>query len=290
MRFTKMQGLGNDYIYVDALEQEVPSPALLSRGISDRHFGIGGDGLILLLPATRPDADFRMRIFNADGSEAKMCGNGIRCLARYIYTRGLLQRPELHIETLAGVRTVWLTLEGGKVTGARVDMGEPVLEPQRIPMAASGPEFVRQPLPFEIQGNRLEVLATAVSMGNPHCVLEVEDTAKAPVETWGPAIEHHPAFPERVNVEFVQVLESGHLKVRVWERGSGETLACGTGACASLVAAHRWGKTGRRAQVSLPGGSLEIEWGPDGHVYMTGPAVEVFEGDFDPWQFLPAES
>src|SRR5712692_2804078 len=253
MKFTKMHGLGNDYIYVNGFQEQIDNPAAVARAVSDRHFGIGSDGLILILPSTC--ADFRMRMFNADGSEAQMCGNGIRCLAKYVYDHGLTQHTTIQVETLAGVLALQLFPSGGVVEKVRVKMGEPRLERVQIPM----------------QGPAGRVLQEAL----------VVDGTTFDVTAWGPRFEHHPAFPEGVNTEFVRVLDSQTFAMRVWERGSGETLACGTGASAAAVACHLTGHTGRRVTGHLLGGSLELEWnGADNQVYMTGPAVEVFHGEW----------
>lgn len=275
MRFTKMHGAGNDYVYVDCFQQpEPPDPAALARRISDRHFGVGGDGLILILPSSKADA--RMRMFNADGSESEMCGNGIRCVAKYVFDHGLCRKPELAIETGAGILVLRLEIRGGKVERARVDMGRPVLEAQRIPTTFAGSPVVRVPL--KVGGRTLH--ATCVSMGNPHCVMFVEELSDDLVLGVGPLVERDEHFPRRVNVEFVQVLKPDEVRMRVWERGSGETLACGTGASAACVAGVLEGVTGRRVLAHLRGGDLELEWAEDDHVYLTGPAVEVFSGEW----------
>jgi diaminopimelate epimerase len=275
MKFTKMHGIGNDYIYVNGFEEHIEQPAEVARAVSDRHFGIGSDGLILILPSSH--ADFRMRMFNADGSEAQMCGNGIRCLAKYVYDRGMTQKTTMQVETLAGVLALQLFLSHGVVERVRVKMGEPRLERPQIPMRGPAGRVLREPL--IVDGTTFEV--TAVSMGNPHCVVFVDDPQTFDVASWGPRFEHHPAFPEGVNTEFVQVLDVQTFSMRVWERGSGETLACGTGASAVAVACHLTGRTGRRVTGHLRGGSLELEWnGTDNQVYMTGPAVEVFNGEW----------
>jgi len=276
LRFTKMHGLGNDYIFVNGMSERLPRVSLprLARALSDRHFGIGADGLILVLPSR--SAQFRMQVFNADGSEAEMCGNGIRMFARYVYEHGLTRDRELAVETLAGVIRPRLMVRGGRVASVRVDMGEPRLERSEIPMRGKPGRVIGEAL--RVDGERYEV--TAVSMGNPHCVIFVKEVAEFPVARVGPAIERHRAFPRRTNVEFVQVLGRSALRMRVWERGAGETLACGTGACATLVAAVLNGKADRKATVHLPGGDLKIEWREsDNHVYMTGPAEEVFCGE-----------
>jgi diaminopimelate epimerase len=282
MQFTKMQGAGNDYIYVDCFDEPLPHDIPdLARRVSDRRFGVGGDGLILICPSDRADAE--MRMYNADGSAAEMCGNGIRCVAKYVYDHGICQRDTLRIESAGNVRTLELTLEGDRVRQVRVDMGPPVLTPAAIPTtlrSPAGPEAPVIDTPIELGGRTFNV--TCVSMGNPHCVTWVE----APTDDWvlgvGPKLEVDPRFPKRVNCEFVQVLSRSEVKQRTWERGSGETLACGTGACAVGVAGVLTGRTDRKVAVHLPGGDLRIEWNEsDGHVYMTGPAVEVFTGQWN---------
>jgi diaminopimelate epimerase len=274
MRFVKMHGLGNDYVYVDCFHERVSEPARLARRISDRHFGVGGDGLILILPSEVADA--RMRIFNADGSEAQMCGNGIRCLAKYVYESGIARKPELTIETLAGNLRLRLFTADGVVERVRVDMGMPRLRRQDIPMLGQGEPVLGETL--TVADRQFE--ATCLSMGNPHCVIYVDDVANYPVTHYGPLLEHHPQFPQRTNVEWVQWMNRREIRQRTWERGSGETLACGTGACAATVASVLTGKTERAVTVHLLGGDLEVEWAADDHVYMTGPAVEVFRGEW----------
>jgi len=278
LAFTKMHGLGNDYVLLDCMrscppEEELPQ---LARTLSDRHFGVGGDGIILVLPSRA--ASFRMRIFNADGSEAEMCGNGVRMFAQYVYEHRLTEDTDLEIETLAGIIRPHLVVRSGRVSSVKVDMGVPRLTRKEIPMKGepAGGRVVREKI--KVGGERLEV--TCVSMGNPHCVVFVDDVARYPVERMGPALEHHQLFPRRTNAEFVQVVGHGELRMRVWERGAGLTLACGTGACASLVAAHLAGLAGRKATVHLPGGDLQIEWRQDDHVIMSGPATQVFRGEW----------
>jgi diaminopimelate epimerase len=274
MRFIKMHGIGNDYIYVDCFRETVKEPERLAIHISDRHFGVGGDGLILIMPSDKADAC--MRMFNADGSEAQMCGNGIRCLAKYVYDSGLSRKADLTVETLAGVLPLQLFTSNGSVEKVKVNMGLPRLRRQEIPMLGEGDRVLGEKL---TAGDR-EFTVTCVSMGNPHCVIYVEDVAKFPVTYYGPLLEHHPRFPQRTNVEWVEWLNRQEVRQRTWERGSGETLACGTGACAAAVASVLNGKTDRAVTVHLLGGDLEIEWADDDHVYMTGPAVEVFRGDW----------
>ena len=283
MRFVKMHGIGNDYIFVDCFEQSLPeAPEVLAPKLSDRHFGIGGDGLILILPSDVADA--RMRIFNADGSEAEMCGNGVRCVAKYIYERGLSRKNPLRIETGRGILSLQLKIQGDRVTEVTVDMGEPILEAARIPTTLPGSPVVEAPLTLN-DGTSVNV--TCVSMGNPHCVIFTEDLTDETFCRLGPIIEKHPAFPQRVNVEFVRVCSPQRVEVRVWERGSGETLACGTGACAVCVAGALTGRTERKITVRLPGGELITEWAPSGSVFMTGPATTVFTGEW-PAEIEPA--
>lgn len=274
MRFTKMHGIGNDYVYVDCFCEQVAAPAALARAISERHFGVGGDGLILIMPSD--SADVRMRMFNADGSEAQMCGNGLRCLAKYAYDHGRAKANPMKVETQAGIKTVEIAVGGdGRVAAARVDMGEPILSPAAIPVKLEGDRAVDVTL--EAGGQSLAV--TCVSMGNPHAVAYVDDVGAVDLERIGPEIENHRLFPERVNAHFVQVHSPGEVAMRTWERGSGITLACGTGACAVCVAGVLTGRTARQITAHLPGGDLRVEWAEtDNRVYMTGPAVEVFTG------------
>lgn len=274
MEFTKMHGLGNDFIVV-AGEQQLPDDvAQLAINLCNRYFGIGADGLVYILPSDK--ADFRMRIINSDGSEAEQCGNAIRCVAKYVFDNGLTNKQELMIETLgAGAQTVQLTVEDGQVQSVRVDMGEPILNGLQVPTTVDAEQVVEHAI--EVDGR--EFRFTAVSMGNPHCVIYVEDAANFDLATWGPKLETHPMFPRKINVEFVTVKSRKHTDMRVWERGAGPTLACGTGACATVVSSVLNGLTDRAATVSLKGGDLLIEWNEtDNHVYMTGPAAEVFRG------------
>jgi diaminopimelate epimerase len=279
MRITKMHGIGNDYIYVDALNQDLAGLDLpaLARSLSDRHFGVGGDGIILVLPSDQ--ADFRMRMFNSDGSEAEMCGNGMRCFAKYVHDHGLTDKTELVVETGAGLIRPSLQITDGTVTTVTVDMGRPVLARERIPMAGSPADQPVVDEPLVVGGEEYRI--TCVSMGNPHCVLFVDNVSEAPVHAIGPLIENHPAFPARTNVEFVCVAGPALLHMRVWERGSGETLACGTGASASAVAASLTGRAERACTVKLLGGKLDIQWRHDDRVVLTGPAVEVFDAEVD---------
>ncbi len=286
MRFTKMHGIGNDYVYVDAFEQRVADPAGLAPIVSDRHTGIGGDGMILILPSEI--ADVRMRMFNADGSESEMCGNGVRCVAKYAYEHGLSESNPMRVETGRGVLTLELEVKGGKVEAVTVDMGRPILDLASIPVDSSrlgvqaGGGGHGLALEGESSGRagpyRAEVMF--VSMGNPHAVIFVPDVAAVDVAGLGPRLEHHRAFPRRINVHWVQVHSRGEVTMRTWERGSGITLACGTGACAVCVAGGLSGRTDRRVLAHLPGGDLTLEWREDDHVMMTGPATEVFSGDW----------
>ncbi|RJX18125.1 MAG: diaminopimelate epimerase [Ammonifex sp.] len=273
MRFIKMHGLGNDFVVV--VESKVsPDAADFARRVCDRHFGVGADGLVYILPSDT--ADLRMRVFNPDGSEAEMCGNAIRCVAKYAYESGMSKREQLRVETGAGVLIPRLEIEDGKVIQIEVDMGEPIFERGLIPIAGPPGRVVAEPL--AVDDGMFEI--TAVSFGNPHCVIFVPDVSAVKLDVTGPKIERNPAFPKRTNVEFVQVLERDALRVRVWERGAGETLACGTGACATAVASFLNGLTDRKVTVSLPGGDILVTWADDNHVYMTGPAAEVFRGDW----------
>ena len=283
MKFTKMHGTGNDYVYIDARGVEADWPEL-SRAMSDRHFGIGSDGLILILDSDVADA--RMRMFNADGSEGEMCGNGIRCFAKYAIERDIVSpRPNgLAVETLAGVRNIVPTYSEDRISGARVSMGAPILAPQEIPVAlAPGVNAGLGPIldhPFTMDG--LDLPLSFVSMGNPHAVTFIEQPVdEFPLHTIGPKVEHHSIFPRRVNFEIVNVTGPGKLTARVWERGSGETMACGTGACGIAVAARLNGLCQDAVDITLPGGTLRIEWDGRGEVFMEGPAVEVFNGE---WQ------
>ncbi len=270
--FTKMHGLGNDFIMVDSRESTLPDPGGFAARYCDRRFGIGADQLIVLYPSAR--ADFRMGIFNADGGEVEMCGNGLRCLAKYIWDRGLAEKPVLDIETLAGI--IRPERDGELI---KVDMGEPVFEPEKIPVALGQGSMKGPIIDYPLRVKDREFRITCVSMGNPHAVIFLEgDPEQFSVSLWGPEIENHPFFPRRTNVEFVHVRSKDTVAMRVWERGAGETLACGTGACAAGVASMLKGLTDKRVTLSLLGGDLLIEWKQNNHVSMTGPAVEVFEG------------
>lgn len=283
MKFTKMHGCGNDYVYVDCTKEVISDIAATAVRVSDRHFGIGSDGLILI--KSSEVADFEMDMYNADGSRGKMCGNGIRCVAKYVYDHGLTNKTEITVDTQAGIKTLQLTVCDGKVSKVRVDMGEPVLIPQEIPVKASvlgladdrREAIIAQP--FTVANSSYDI--TCVSMGNPHCITFIdEDVRSFPLEAIGSLFEKHELFPEGVNTEFVNIIDKEHLRMRVWERGSGETLACGTGACAVAVASYLNGFTGRKVDVELMGGHLEIVYdAATNHVFMTGPATEVFSGE-----------
>ena len=283
MRFTKMHGTGNDYVYVDAAAEPVPDPTAVAKLVSDRHLGVGSDGLILICPPEAgSDAHVRMRMFNADGSEAEMCGNGIRCVAKYAHDHGLARRNPMRVQTGRGLLTVALDVVDGRVSQVTVDMGEPILTVADVPADAAHVERTGRDHEYRLDVAGRPVDAVLVSMGNPHAVVFVPNVRTVDLEDLGPLVEHHPAFPNRINVHFVQVLHEDEVIVRTWERGSGVTLACGTGACAVAVAGALTGRTGRRVLAHLPGGDLVLEWlADDGHVYMTGPAVEVFRGDID---------
>ena len=274
MKFTKMNGCGNDYVYINGFVENVENPKELVKKVSDRHFGIGPDGLILIVPSDK--ADFCMRMFNADGSEGEMCGNGIRCVAKYVYDHKMTDKTEISVETKAGIKYLDLTVEDGKVTKVKVDMGEPILEPKKIPVRSEKKRVVNEPIAVAEKAWNM----TCVSMGNPHAVVFVEDTGSLEIEKYGPLFENHELFPNRTNTEFVQVLNRNEINMRVWERGSGETLACGTGTCASVVACILNDFTDEKVLVHLLGGDLEIEYEKTtNHVFMTGPAETVFEGE-----------
>ncbi len=274
MKFTKMQGCGNDYVYINCFEEKVEDAPALARKVSDRHFGIGADGLVLIKPSSRDD--FTMEMYNADGSQGKMCGNAIRCVGKYVFDHKMTKKRELAVETLAGTKYLSLNVSGDKVSEVTVLMGVPVFEPEKIPVVAEGKSVVD--MPVTVDGRKYRI--TAVSMGNPHAVIFVEDTKNFPIEKIGPLFERHEMFPERVNTEFVKVLDRENISMRVWERGSGETWACGTGACASAVASVINGYTDGKVTVHMLGGNLHIRYdGEGGQVHMTGPAVEVFRGE-----------
>ena len=274
MKFTKMHGCGNDYVYVNLFEEQIGDPAKVSIAVSDRHFGIGSDGLITIGPSEI--ADFRMRIYNADGSEAEMCGNGIRCVAKYVYDHKLPAQTAITVETGDGEKTLQLTVEDDKVTLVRVDMGEPILTPDEIPVVADGDRVVDEPIVVDDKEWRM----TCVSMGNPHAVVFVDDVAHFELEKYGPLFENHVRFPKRTNTEFVQIVSRNEAIMRVWERGSAETWACGTGTCATVMACILNGLTDNEVLVHLRGGDLRIAYdAKSNHIFMTGPATEVFEGE-----------
>lgn len=274
MKFTKMQGCGNDYVYINCFKETVENGPELAINVSNRNFGIGSDGLILICPSDV--ADVRMIMYNADGSQSQMCGNGIRCVGKYAYDYGIVKKDSITVETLAGIKTLKLQIENDKVTSVTVDMGAPIVKPQLVPVLAEGEAVIAKPV--KVCGKEYEI--TCVSMGNPHAITFVEDTAAIDIETIGPAFEHHKMFPERTNTEFIQVLSDKEVNMRVWERGSGETLACGTGACASVYACMLNKKTGNEVTVHLLGGDLHIKYEQEsGHIFMTGPAVVVFDGE-----------
>ena len=283
MKFTKMQGLGNDYVYANCFKEKIENPSELAVRISDRHFGVGSDGLIMINPSDK--ADFEMEMYNADGSRGEMCGNGIRCVAKYVYDYGLTDKTSISVETLGGIKYLDLTVEDGKVSLVKVDMGRPELEPSRIPVVAEGDRAVDEPITVDGKEYRM----TCVSMGNPHAVVYVDcDVKELPLEEIGPGFEHHERFPKRVNTEFVRVLDRKTVEMRVWERGSGETLACGTGACAVAVSSALNGLTEDEVTVKLLGGDLRIQWDRERDtVYMTGPAAVVFDGEWPEYECAP---
>lgn len=287
MKFTKMHGCGNDYVYVDCMDRMLPNPGKISEFVSRRRFGIGSDGLICICPSDK--ADFRMRMFNADASEGKMCGNGSRCIAKYVYDKGLTRKDTITLETLGGIKTIHMTVEQGKVVLAEVDMGQAVVRTADVPMDWPEETCVDQPVTFAgLDGKGFTVRGTAVSMGNPHFVTFVEDVDTAPVEAVGRIIETSPVFPERTNVEFVQIVDENHVKFRVWERGSGETWACGTGACAVGYTCVTLGKAGKRGgflKVEAKGGMLQVRTGDGDAMTLKGPATTVYEGEIE----LPEE-
>lgn len=274
IKFTKMHGLGNDYVYIDAINQKIENESSLAKFVSNRHFGIGSDGLILICKSEI--ADFKMRMFNSDGSEAEMCGNGIRCVGKFVYDKGLTNKTTVKIETLAGIKTLILNTKDRKVETARVDMGEPILEAEKIPVISTEKPVKN----LELEAENKKFKFTCVSMGNPHAITIVENTKEFDVEKYGKVLEIDKAFPKKANIEFAQIIDRQNINMRVWERGAGETLACGTGACATAVACNLNGLTDRKVNIELLGGTLNIEWNEtDNHVYMTGPAVTVFDGE-----------
>lgn len=275
MKFTKMQGCGNDYVYVNCFEETVQRPEELAKLVSNRNFGIGSDGLILICPSEV--ADVQMIMYNADGSRSQMCGNGIRCVGKYVYDYGLAKKESITVETLAGIKVLKFEIENGKVKSVTVDMGAPVITAKDVPVVSKKDAVIAEPL--NVLGKEYEI--TCVSMGNPHAVTFVEDTKEIEIETIGPEFEHHPMFPERVNTEFIQIVSRNEINMRVWERGSGETLACGTGACASVYACMLNGLTDNEVLVHLLGGDLKIRVDEvTGHIFMSGPAVTVYEGEW----------
>ena len=281
MKFTKMQGLGNDYVYVNCFKETVENPSSVAKFVSNRNFGIGSDGLILICPSET--ADFQMVMYNADGSRGEMCGNGIRCVAKYVYDYGLTDKTHISVETLGGIKYLDLTVKDGKVALVRVDMGEPELDPEKIPIIMKGySDETDRVLNAQIKVDGKEYHMTGVSMGNPHDVVYIDDVQGLDIEKIGPKFENHERFPQRINTEFARVIDRKTVEMRVWERGSGETLACGTGACAVAVASILNGYTEREVEIRLLGGNLQIEWNEeDNHVYMTGPATVVFDGEIE---------
>lgn len=276
MKFTKMQGLGNDYVYVNCFEEKIENPPAVARYVSDRHFGIGSDGLIMINPSEV--ADFEMEMYNADGSRGEMCGNGIRCVAKYVYDYGLTDKTQISVETLGGIKYLDLTVEDGKVVLVKVDMGKPELKSDLIHIISENEKVIDEPI--EVDGQVYHM--TGVSMGNPHTVIYVDDVKNLDLEKIGPKFENHERFPKRINTEFVHCIDRNTVEMRVWERGSGETLACGTGACAVAVASILNNLTDTRVTVKLLGGDLQIEWDREkNHVFMTGPAKVVFDGVID---------
>lgn len=273
MKFTKMHGLGNDYVCINGFHERISMPEEMAIKFCDRHYGIGADGMLLILPSET--ADFKMELYNADGSNAKMCGNGIRCLGKYVFEHGLTKAHDLSVETRSGIRCIFLNEISGEVQSIKVDMGIPVLNAHKIPIRSEKDIVIQEP----IQVCQREFKMTGVSMGNPHVVVFVDELEHLPMEQWGIGFEFHPSFPDRTNIEFCKVISDNVLKVRVWERGVGETFACGTGACAAVVASVLNGFTGRKVCVNLPGGNLEVEWNSETqHIFLTGDVRTVFEG------------
>ena len=276
MKFTKMQGLGNDYVYVNCFQEKIENPSEVAKYVSDRHFGIGSDGLIMINPSKV--ADFEMEMYNADGSRGEMCGNGIRCVAKYVYDYGLTDKTSISVETLGGIKYLDLTVKDGKVALVKVDMGRPELKPENIPIIAEGDRVVNEPIVVDQMKYRM----TGVSMGNPHAVVYMDDVKGLDIEKIGPKFENHERFPKRINTEFARVIDRQTVEMRVWKRGSGETLACGTGACAVAVSSILNGLTDHKVTIQLLGGDLQIEWDQEADkVYMTGPAATVFDGEID---------
>lgn len=273
--FTKMQAYGNDYVYIDAIHQNIEQPGRLAEKISDRHFGVGSDGLVLICPSEC--CDFRMRIFNPDGTEAEMCGNALRSSAKFAYIQGLTQKTELTVETLGGHQSVALKVEGGEVINIHAGIGSPEFSAHKIPVITEGETFLNQPIEV---GDRV-FTASSLSWGNPHTVLLTEDVQSLDVEKYGPLVEHMDCFPRRTNVTFAQVLDETHIRIREWERGTGETLGCGTGCCSAVVVAHMMGLCGRKVEVYQPGGAMRVEWDDQDVVHMIGPSHVVFRGEYD---------
>lgn len=274
MKFTKMHGIGNDYVYVNCFKEEIENPSELARFVSNRNFGVGSDGLILIRPSEK--ADFQMDMYNSDGSQAEMCGNGIRCVGKYVYDYGLTDKTQITVDTLAGIKYLDLTVEDGKVSKIRVNMGEPILKPELVPVIS--PEDPAVDIPIEVKGKKYNM--TCVSMGNPHAVIFMDHVKDLDIEVIGPYFENHTCFPKRTNTEFVEILDRNTVNMRVWERGAGETLACGTGACATAVACVLNDKTEDKLTVHLLGGDLQIEWDREtNQIYMTGSATTVFDGE-----------
>lgn len=277
MKFTKMHGIGNDYVYINCFDEKVENPGELSKLVSDRHFGVGSDGLILIRPSKI--ADFEMEMYNSDGTLGAMCGNGIRCVAKYVYDHKMTDKTSISVSTKSGIKYLDLTVENGKVSMVKVDMGAPVLDAEKIPVISEKKQIKEEPI--TVNGTRYQM--TCVSMGNPHCVVPVEDVEGLDIEKTGPGFEHHSCFPDRVNTEFIRVLDRSTVQMRVWERGAGETWACGTGACAVAVACIWNGETEDTVLVKLRGGDLKIHWDREKNtVFMTGPATTVFEGELEP--------
>lgn len=279
MKFTKMHGIGNDYIYINCFEEKVENPAELSKFMSDRHFGIGSDGIVLIKPSTI--ADFCMNMYNSDGSQAEMCGNAVRCVGKYVFENGMTTKQNVDIETLSGIKKLELAITDGKVETVTVDMGEPIIVPENIPVQLDGIAVINHPLTI----NGKEYKITCVSMGNPHAVVFLDENEKLDdlnIELVGPLFEKNSLFPRKTNTEFVKVIDKNNLKMRVWERGAGETMACGTGACAALVASSLTGNSDRQATIHLLGGNLDIRWDEEtNHVFMSGSATKVFEGEIE---------
>lgn len=276
MKFTKMHGLGNDYIYVNCFNEKLNNNSKVAKFVSDRHFGIGSDGLVLIMPSKV--ADYRMRMYNSDGSEAEMCGNAIRCVGKYVYDNKMTDKETITIETLAGIKTLEMTISNGIVDLIKVDMGEPILNPKDIPVKSNLDRYISKPIKI---GNMVYRIS-CVSMGNPHAIIYIDNVMKFPLEIVGPQVENHELFPKKINAEFVEIIDRRTLKMRVWERGAGETLACGTGACAVLVASVLNKVCEREVTVILLGGNLTVKWDENNnHIYLTGPATFVFEGEID---------